>query len=382
MGAHSQSESGKSASRTLARVATFCAVHLLLVFSLRAQSAPETVGRIEGDDLAIKGQVSLLREAGRSAAELVSGAEVTVRAGLARITMADGGEMDICGPAQFTVLKSGGSITLALSLGRVHVRLGSKPALVIYTALLVAEPLSVGGAPRDAVVGVEPDGSIGINAAHGAVRLEQQLTGQSLVVPQSSEVLLPGGQLDALREARGACRCEPVFARTAPPAPTPVQVSAVALNAGDSAKAETAKKELPKPAVEEPKWTVVMPPLIFDASKPPLALPPRPETILLVREVRVQPAAVYYGRVEKPAIIKASKPVESAKAETALAEKKKSGGGFGAKLRNFFRRLFGGSRRTKSGGGATEAAGGIVPQAPACGRIPLSCVLPRSRGSA
>ena len=346
MGTHGQSEFRKSAAWTLARAAASCAFQLLLVFSLRAQSGPETVGRIEGDDLAIKGQVSLVREAGRNAAELVSGADVTVRTGLARITLADGGEVDICGPAQFTVLKSGGSITLALSQGRVHVRLGSKLGLVIYTALLVAEPLSVSGGPRDTVVGVEPDGSIGIHAARGAVRLEQQLTGQSLVVPQSSEVLLAGGQLDALREARGACRCEPVFARAAPPAPTPPQVGAVASGAGESAKTEAAKKELPKPAVEEPTWTVLMPPLTFDANKPPPALQPRAETILLVREVRVQPAAVFNGRVEQPAIIPSAAPVESAKAEIAPVEEKKSGGGFGARLRNFFRRLFGGKPKS------------------------------------
>jgi len=312
-----------------------------LVFPVFGQGSPETVGRIEGDDLAIKGQVSLLREGGHSAAELVSGAEVTVRAGLARITLADGGEVDICGPAQFTVLKSGGSLTLALNQGRVHVRIGSAPVVTIYTAQVVASLISVGERPRDATIGVETDGSLRAVAAHGAVRLEHQLTGQSLVVPQSSEVVLPGGQLESLREARGECRCEPVFARATRPAPTPVQVAALASSEGDAAKADNARKDPPKPATEEPKWTVVMPPLTFDATKPPPALEPRPETILLVREVRVQPAVVFSGRVEKPSKVKAAAPSEEALTQSAAAGAKKSGGGFGSKLRNFFRRLFG-----------------------------------------
>ncbi|MCL4523812.1 MAG: hypothetical protein M1451_07870 [Acidobacteria bacterium] len=317
-----------------------CILLFLAISSPSAQSVPETVGRIEGDDVSIKGQVSLRREEGKSAAELVSGADVTVRTGLARITLAGGGEVDICGPAQFTVLKSGGSVTLALNQGRVHVRIGSTPEMTIYTALVVASLISVGERPRDTTIGVEADGSLRVVAAHGAVRLEQQLTGQSLIVPQSSEVLLPGGQMAALREARGECRCEPVFARAAPAAPTPVQVGVVASNSGDTAKPEAAKKDPPKPATEEPKGTGVMPPLTFDATKPPPALEPRPETILLVREVRVQPVLVVSGRVEKPVKIKAAEK-EEATARVAASAEKKAGRGFGSKLRNFFRRLFG-----------------------------------------
>jgi hypothetical protein len=275
-----------------------------------------------------------------------------VRSGLARITLADGGEIDVCGPAQFKVLKSGGSLTLALTSGRVHARMGNSPAMTIYTALVVAAPISVGNGPRDATIGVEADGSLAVVAAHGAVRLEQQLTGQSLVVPERGEVLLPGGQIDALRAASGACVCEPVFARGETPAPKPPQIGGVAVGPGHT-NAEIVKKEPPKPATEEPRWTVVMPPLSFDATKPPPALEPRPETILLVRELRVQPTLIVSGRVEKPqknksrqnqnaaAAVATPSPQADAKADTPVVEQR-SGGGFGAKLKNFFRRLFGG----------------------------------------
>jgi hypothetical protein len=60
---------------------------VLLSFSclatLRAQNAPETVGRIEGDDVAVKGQVSLVRENNRNTTVLLSGSEITIRSGTA-----------------------------------------------------------------------------------------------------------------------------------------------------------------------------------------------------------------------------------------------------------------------------------------------------------
>ncbi len=375
MRARGQSKWGKFTARRAARAASLSLLLFLPLYPLLAQSTPETVGRIEGDDIEVKGQASLQRDVGRTSAMLANGAEITVRSGTARIALEGGGELDICGLAHFTVLKSGGSLTLALSRGRVHVRMGSAPALVIFTALLVIAPLGVGDGPRDAVAGVELDGSIGIFAARGAVRLEQQLTGQSLVVPENGEVLLPGGQLDALRENRGGCRCEASFARTEPSAAKAVQIGVVAANAGGDAKPGIEKKDPPKPATEEPQWTVVMPPLAFDANKPPPALEPRPETILLVREVRVQPAVVFSGRVEKPPKTKPEKKQKAAapakpseiaiqaggdkapvdmqpaatsaapsgetKAENTPSVAQKSGGGFGTKLKNFFRRLFG-----------------------------------------
>jgi len=329
---------------------------LLLPAGALAQSAGETVGRIEGHDIAVKGQVNLVREGNRSATVLASGSEVTVRSGQARITLADGGEIDICGPAQFTVLKSGGSLTLALGEGRVRARLADTPAITVYTALIVAAPLAVGDGPRDATVGVEADGSVCVLAARGAVRLEEQLTGRSLTLPENGEMILPGGQLEALRDARGECQCEGNLARGEPAAPVSPRSGAVAVGPGDSEKTDAAKREAPKPAREEPKWTVVMPPLTFDAARPPPALDPRPETILLVREVRVQPAIVFSGRVERPRKKKnrrehtgatargerldiAAAPADAA--PQAVAPEKKQGGGFGTKFRNFFRRLFG-----------------------------------------
>lgn len=381
-----------SSQEKLQRVLCQAAALLLLLtaaHSMCAQSVPETVGRIEGADVSVKGQVSLVREGDRSVTVLLSGSEVTVRSGSARIQLAEGGEIDVCGPAQFTLLKSGGSLTLALDSGRVHSRLASGIALTVYMAHVVATPLSVAGGPRDGVVGLEADGSVCALPYRGAVRLEQQLTGQSIVAPESSEVLLPGGQLESLREGRGACRCDAERTQEAVVS-SPKVTQAGALPAA-SAPNGGEKKPSSEPAREVPTWKVIMPPLTFDANAPSAGVEPRPEMILLVREARVTPAVVFTGSVEprkkkqkspKPqktpkqkTVITAAPeaapvappgaavPVAEQKADEAAVaqirtapptaeaaakaeQPKEKPTGFGTKVKNFFRRLFGGKPKT------------------------------------
>jgi len=279
-----------------------CAAVLLAAAALGAQSPPETVGQIEGEDIAVRGQVTHIRQDGRSITVLASGSEVTVRSGVARIALEGGGELTICGPAQLSLLKSGGALTLALNSGRVRARIESAAPLGFFSPLLVATPVAIAGAPRESVFGLETGGAC-VHAARGAVRLEHQLTGQSLVVPERAEVYLPGGELEALREAAGACRCElPVVAQAAPPAPPPRQpeIAIAAAKPANNEKPEE-KPEPPKtPPREEPVWRVVMPPLSFDAFSPEPPPEPSADTILLVREVRLRPAVIFRGRVEPP----------------------------------------------------------------------------------
>src|SRR6266849_2827882 len=110
------------------------------------QGPPETVGRIFGDDIAVKGALNVEVENGRSTTVLASGSDVLVRSGQARLELAEGGEIGICGPAHFSLLKSGGAVTLALDYGRIHARLLGSPALAIYTPLIVATPMAIGEA--------------------------------------------------------------------------------------------------------------------------------------------------------------------------------------------------------------------------------------------
>jgi hypothetical protein len=107
---------------TVKRLLRVCgAIPLLFslgVASARAQGTPETFGRLDGEDVAVKGQISLVREGTRNSTLLASGSEVTVRSGFARIRLEEGGEVGVCGPASFSVHNSGGSLTLALNYGR------------------------------------------------------------------------------------------------------------------------------------------------------------------------------------------------------------------------------------------------------------------------
>src|SRR5947209_14338695 len=122
---------------------------------LAAQAQSETVGRIEGDAIAVKGAVGVEVENGRSITLLASGSQVTVKSGQARVTLAEGGEIGICGPAHLSLLKSGNSVTVALDYGRVHAKLDRGVPLTVYTPLIVATPVAIGDAPRDATVGFE-----------------------------------------------------------------------------------------------------------------------------------------------------------------------------------------------------------------------------------
>lgn len=304
--------------------------------------AQEVVGRIEGDDIAVRGQVTMVREAGRRSTALVSGSEVTVRSGGARLVLADGSEVDICGPAQLSVLKSGDAITVAVNHGRVHARLSSQVRVALYTPLIVATPLAISGRPRDVVLGVDANGGVCARPSHGAVRLEQQLDGASLVVPQGGEVALPDGQMSSLRDAPETCRCDPVLSEDREPERArPVQISAAGLPVASERKEESKRQEVPVPAKEIPLWTVVMPPLTFDASAPQPP-EPGPEQVLLYREARAIPAVVLTGRVEekKPPEPETPPPAVQASAQPLVKP------GFFGRIGGFFRRLFGGKPKT------------------------------------
>lgn len=325
---------------------------LLAPLLLHAQAPPETIGRIEGDAIAVKGAINVEVENGRSTTVLTSGSEVTVRSGEARLELVEGGEIAVCAPAHFSLLKSGGAITLALDYGRVHPRLERGVPLTIYTPQVVATPMAIGDAPRDATIGLDAAGAMCVLAERGAVRIELQLTGQTLLVPQGGEIALAGGQMETLRGTSGGCRCEVLAARAKPvegPKPPELSVPAPARLAQPikprekNEKAEAGDDPKP-PTIEEPIYKVLMPPLMFDASKPVPPPEPSTETILLVRRVRVRPVVVFRGRVEAPpepppvTVAQAQPPIAllSPAAEDPPAKKEVT---LAARIKNFFRRL-------------------------------------------
>ena len=243
-----------------------------------------------------------------------------------------GGEVDICGPAKFTLLQSGGAITLALDFGTMRVQLPKEASLRIFTPTIVAMPLDISGGARDVTVGLDLNNSLCVLAASGAIQLEHQFTAERLIVPQSGEFFLNAGKLLPVVGKAGSCQCAAMLKQqvTAPPpefavngqplpvapdvaknppaevAPVPeaeppsVEFSIPAhSNEQHPIRTENKNGAQPVARTETPLYTVVAP-LAFSAASP--APPPDPpiDTILLVRQAQVQPAWEFQGHVDPP----------------------------------------------------------------------------------
>jgi hypothetical protein len=257
----------------------------------------DSVGVIDGESIRVTGPMSVEVVHGQVKTLLRSGTDVHVKTGSARIDLVEGGQISICGPAHLSVLKSGASLTVALDTGTVHVHIERTPALTIYTRQIQVQTVAIGDGAQDVLAGFEAPGAMCIRANRGAVRVEQQLTGQSVLIPQAGDVLLMDGQLENLRTSAGHCTCELQEAK----APEP-QVGQPATAEELHKKAEAKEKNpgaVPNtaPAKEEPIYQVFMPPLIYDA-KAKVQPEPDMRTIILVRRVRVRPTLIFQGRVE------------------------------------------------------------------------------------
>jgi hypothetical protein len=239
------------------RLLLVCGFLVCFAAPLRAQDAPPgTVGRVEGKDISVEGGAAASSgTATRAPSIFVSnGSVITVHSGQARLILSAGGGADICGPAKFTLLESGGAITLALNFGRLHVQLPVTTALRVFTPTIVATPIEIGGARRDVTLGLDLTDSICVRADVGALRLEQQFSGEVLDVPQLGEFFLAAGKLNPVAGTPGTCTCEFVQARAAPPPATPEFVV-------DAKALEPAR---PKPKTDRPQQAAATP-----ASEPP-----------------------------------------------------------------------------------------------------------------
>jgi hypothetical protein len=293
-----------------------------------AQAAPEIVAHIQGNDLSINGQplvpVSTL-------VSVANGNEVTVHSGQASMRLVDGGEISVCGPAKFTVLaNSDGVITLALDFGRMHVELPASASLRVLTPSIVATPIDINGGKRDVTVGLDQNDSLCVVAAIGAVQLEQQFSGQRLIIPESGDFSLQNGQLVPVIGTAQNCTCAalpqigPAENSKAPetasePLPPSVAPAAVANSASQPANEEApfavgvlahtneshpvtspkdvASQPAPEPA---PDYKIVLPPLVFSSASPVPPDVPTEETAMLVREIHDDPDWEFTGHVEAP----------------------------------------------------------------------------------
>ena len=340
-------ECRRRAAVPAACVAIFCAA-LLAAAAARPDEPPsDSVGVIDGEAITVNGPMSVEVVHGQVKTVLRSGSDVRVKSGAARIDLVEGGQISICGPAHLSVLKSGGSLTIALDTGTIHAHIERELSLTIYTPQIQAQAVAISDGPQDLLLGFDTAGAMCIRANRGAIRVEQQLTGQSVLIPQAGDVLLLNGQLDGLRTSAGHCACDLQAAKATPPPQPEVSQLATAEEAHKKApdakpNTQPATVETP-PDREEPVYQVFMPPLIYDANakvQPEID----PKKIVLVRRVRVRPTLVFQGRVEGVAVaaITPVPPPASAWAAGANAQKPAApvNVSFVDRVRNFVRKLW------------------------------------------
>ena len=320
----------------------------------------DAVGTIEGEAIALQGPMTVEVVNGQVKTVLRSGNDIRVKTGQARLELVEGGKIAICGPAHLSVLKSGGSLTVALDSGVIRVHIDKQPAITIYTAQIQAKPMSIGEGPEDALIGFDAPGVMCVRATSGAIRLEQQLTGQSVIVPQGGDILLNNGALEGLQNTGGHCACEIQWAKNDPPppeisriatpeeirqrdadakkaspAPTPApgpEKTAAAEKApasekpaeserqpvtAENAPADKSPAERSSAPKQEPVYQVFMPPLAYDAHAAVQADNFDPKLIMLIRRVRVRPTLIFQGRVEGDAAVQSVAAVKPAGAKPA-----------------------------------------------------------------
>ena len=363
--------------------------------SLGQQAPAGALGRVEGNDVSVDNGTTADSSPAAvtpgSPTFVFNGSVLTVHDGKARLTLVAGGQADICGPAKFTLLQSGPSITLALNFGRVHLQLPASTPLRIFTPTMIATPLDIGGANRDIIAGLDMNDSLCVVATSGAIRLEQQFTGAGLIVPQSGEFFLSAGNLVPVAGTPGSCECTPMHVQSLPPpqipvmgvtsrdqlnveqypseaapvptpAPKPAPPAATAVkepapepnvqlrvlaSKNDTHPTLPAPKETapPAPVVSVPEYKIILPPLVYSASSLP-APPEDPDigAVLLVRTVHVEPDYQFTGHVEAPHLetVAVAQKSSSSPGKQGAGEGNSSGGkkeGFWTRLK----RAFGGS---------------------------------------
>jgi hypothetical protein len=372
------------------RMRRACAGALIRIFMLflcaqspllHAQTAPATspagaIAQVEGEDISVEGASSLgVQSAAGSTSYVFNGSILTVHTGKAKLTFAAGGQVDICGPAKITVLQSAGSITLALSIGRIHLRLSAGSPVRVFTPTIIATPIDISGAERDITLGLDLNDALCVLATSGALRLEQQFTGEGLIVPQAGDFFIASGKLVPTAGVFGNCDCAALHAQSAPPPniplmgvssssqlqmpepagaqPAPANANSATPPAADPnvqlrvlAKEDEAhplpqpEKNVPPPPppTAMPIYKIVMPPLGFSAASPSPPEDPSLDAVLLVRTVHVEPEYEFSGHVAAPSFESAPAVVGSTVPAPDKSRKEKKSGGFWSGLK----RLFGG----------------------------------------
>jgi len=313
-----------------ARSVTLIALGIFLFGTRAAVADPlpqepqgEIIGTIEGQAIALKGPMSVQVVGNEVKTLLRSGVDIRVKLGRARINLAEGGTIAVCGPAHISMLKAGNALTIALDSGTIHAHVEGNLTLNVFTAQILAKTVAIGDGPQDVLAGFDTPGLMCVRANRGALRLEEQFGGQSVMVPQGGDVLLTNGQLQGMRNNSGLCGCESFESAAGSPNIGP-EISLLA-NSEDLKKNAAPRQPAPKAAVNppapdlgkgpavEPTYQIFMPPLRYDSTAM-VQDEPDPKLIVLVRRVRVRPTLIFQSRVEGDPLPAAS--LNAAKAKT------------------------------------------------------------------
>ena len=306
----------------------------------RAAQAPaqpvdpdEIIAHVEGPDVSINGK---MLDPASTLKSVANGNAITVHSGEALLHLVDGGEISICGPAKLTVLKSDATVTLALQFGRMHFELPSTVKVRVLTPSIVATPIDIAGGKRDLIVGLDQNDSMCVIAATGAVQLEQEFSGERLIVPEMGDFSLQAGQLVPMADTGQSCKC--LSMPESPEVSEPEIAMAPGANESHPVKPEK-KQSLEAQPVSISESSVVLPSLIFSSPNPQAPNAPTEETAMLVRVVTADPDWEFTGNVETPdfahAMSEALGMSGNRSAGNESSSRKKSGG-FWASLKRFF----------------------------------------------
>jgi hypothetical protein len=332
-----------------------------------AQQAQTIVGTVDGRDVSVASadsqSAALVRADTGASTEIASGNVVTVTTGQARVMLASGGELDVCGPAKLSLVEAGDNITVGLDFGTLRVQLPLSTSLRVLTPTAVATPLDINAAPRDVTLSLGSDDSLRVNAASGALLVENQFSSEKLVIPEGGQFSFAQGKLVPLPQD-SKCECIMNDSRSLPqvagapaigpiaPAKTSSAVSILADSNNDDAEPSIDYSVLAHPNETHPlnpppkhapvspppdsaTYKIVAPPLTFSASSPTPPPGPASGMVLLIRTVEVEPDFEFTGHINPPPIgapSPAHEPTSRQRREPKSSAEKQ---GFWAKLKHF-----------------------------------------------
>jgi hypothetical protein len=251
------------------------------------------------------------------------------------------------------MLKSGNGLTIALDTGSIHAHVAGNLTLNVFTAQILAKTVAIGDGQQDFLVGFDTPGLMCVRAGLGALRLEEQFGGQSVMVPQGGDITLGNGQLQNIHNNPGLCACEAYDPVSSPGGAIGPEISALASSEEirrDSTPHKPAAQtsanprapDLPKVPAVEPTYQVFMPPLRYDASAK-VQDEPDPKLIVLVRRVRVRPTLIFQSRVQGDPLPSAETSLSAARSKQQPVAPKPSAAANSSvvdRVKNFFKSLW------------------------------------------